>query len=62
LQGLGVLPNAVIVQALIIGTSLMAGSYFSKRLLLRIPAERFHLLMEGVMLLSGLTLIAAAFF
>lgn len=59
-RSLGVLPNAVIVQAVIIGASLMAGSYFSKRLLLRMPAERFYLLMEGVLLLSGLTMLAAA--
>jgi len=59
---LGVLPNDIIVQALIIGSSLMVGSYFSKRLLLRMSAQRFHLLMEGVLLLAGLTMLAAAFF
>ena len=59
-RSLGVLPDAVIVQGLIIGTSLMAGSYFSKRLLLRMSAERFHLLMEGVLLLAGLSMLAAA--
>ncbi len=46
-RSFGVLPDTVVVQALIIGASLMAGSFFSKRLLLRLPAERFYLLMEG---------------
>ena len=59
---LGVLPNDIIVQALIIGSSLMVGSYFSQRLLLRMSAQRFHLLMEAVLLLAGLTMLAAAFF
>ena len=61
-RSFGALPDAVIVQALIIGTSLMAGSWFSKHLLLRLPAERFFLLMEAVLLVSGLTMLAAAFF
>ena len=60
-RSLGVLPNDIIVQALIIGSSLMVGSYFSKRLLLRMSAQRFHLLMEAVLLLAGLTMLAAAF-
>jgi uncharacterized protein len=60
-RSFGVLPNAVILQALIIGTSLMAGSFLSKRLLLRLPAERFYLLMEAVLLVSGLTMLGAAF-
>ena len=60
-RSFGVLPDDVVVQALIIGTSLMAGSVLSKRLLLRLPAERFFLLMEAVLLLSGLTMIVAAF-
>lgn len=60
-RSFGVLPDTVIVQALIIGSSLMVGSYFSKRLLLRMSAERFHLLMEGVLLASGLAMLVAAF-
>jgi uncharacterized membrane protein YfcA len=60
-RSFGVLPDALVLQGLIIGTSLMAGSYFSKRLLLRLSAERFFLLMEAVLLVSGLTMLAAAF-
>jgi uncharacterized membrane protein YfcA len=57
----GALPNEAIVQGLIIGSSLMAGSVLSKRFLLRMPAERFHLMMEGVMLFAGATMLIAAF-
>jgi uncharacterized protein len=60
-RSFGVLPDTVVVQALIIGTSLMAGSFLSKRLLLRLPAERFYLLMEAVLLVAGLTMLGAAF-
>jgi len=60
-RSFGVLPNAIIVQALIIGSSLMAGSFLSKRLMLRLPAERFYLLMEAVLLVCGLTMLVAAF-
>jgi hypothetical protein len=60
-RSFGVLPDALILQALIIGSSLMAGSYFSKPLLLRLPAQRFYLLMEAVLLVSGLTMLGAAF-
>jgi hypothetical protein len=60
-RSFGVLPDTVVVHALIIGASLMAGSFASKRLLLRLPAERFYLLMEAVLLVSGLTMLGAAF-
>jgi uncharacterized membrane protein YfcA len=57
----GVLPDTVVVQACIIGASLMAGSFFSKRLMLRLPTAYFYWLMESVLLVSGLTMLAAAF-
>jgi uncharacterized membrane protein YfcA len=50
-----------VVQGLIIGASLMAGSWAAKYLVLRIPPERFVLLMEAVLFLSGLTMLVAAF-
>jgi hypothetical protein len=60
-RSFGALTNEVIVQGLIIGSSLMAGSWAAKYIVLRIPAHRFHLLMEAVLLLSGLTMLTAAF-
>ena len=60
-RNFGALTNEVMVQGLIIGSSLMAGSWAAKHVVLRIPAERFHTLMEAVLLLSGATMVAAAF-
>jgi hypothetical protein len=60
-RSFGALPNEIIVQGLIIGTSLMAGSVLAKRFVLRLPPERFYLLMEAVLLFSGLTMLVAAF-
>jgi uncharacterized protein len=49
------------VQGLIIGTSLMAGSVLAKRFVLRLPPERFYLMMEAVLLFAGTTMLIAAF-
>jgi uncharacterized membrane protein YfcA len=60
-RSFGALPNEIMVQGLIIGTSLMAGSVLAKRFVLKLPAERFYLLMEAVLLFAGLTMLGAAF-
>jgi uncharacterized membrane protein YfcA len=60
-RSFGALTNEVILQGLIIGTSLMAGSWAAKYLVLRIAPERFHLLIEAVLFVSGLTMLVAAF-
>jgi hypothetical protein len=39
----------------------MAGSWAAKAIVLRIPPERFVLLMEAVLLVSGLTMLVAAY-
>ena len=59
---LGALPPDIIVKGLITGSTLMAGAVIAKRFVLQMPAERFRLLMDGLMLASGLTLLGAAFF
>ena len=59
-RSLGALPGDAIVQGLVIGASLMAGSYAAKRFVLRISPERFRLLMDGLMLISGAALLWAA--
>ena len=38
----------------------MAGSFLAKRFVLSMPEERFRLLMDGLLLLSGLTMLWAA--
>jgi uncharacterized protein len=57
----GALPNEIVLQGIIIGTSLMAGSVLAKRFVLRLPPERFYLLMEAVLLFAGLTMLVGAF-
>ena len=57
----GALPLDAIVKGLIIGSSLMAGSFLAKRFVLKLDAEHFRTLMDGLLLLSGLTMLWAAF-
>jgi uncharacterized membrane protein YfcA len=54
---LGVIDQRAIVQGLLIGVFVLIGSTLSKRLVLRIPEQRFVQLMEGVMLFSGLSIL-----
>ncbi|MEX2221443.1 MAG: sulfite exporter TauE/SafE family protein [Candidatus Rokuibacteriota bacterium] len=57
----GALPLDVITQGLITGASLMAGAWIARRFVLRLHPDRFHLLMDALMLLSGLTMLWTAF-
>jgi uncharacterized protein len=57
---LGALPLELVGDGLIVGAALMVGSFFAKRLVLRIPPERFRHLMDALMLISGATLLWTA--
>jgi len=57
----GALPLDVITQGLITGASLMIGAWIAKRFVLRLHPDRFRLLMDTLMLLSGLTMLYTAF-
>jgi len=59
-RSFGALPWDAIAKGLVIGASLMAGSYLAKRFVLRLPAERFRLLMDGMMAVSGIAMLWAA--
>jgi uncharacterized membrane protein YfcA len=61
-QGFGALPAKVVIEGLITGTSLMAGAFLAKRLVLRLEPEQFRLLMEGLMLASGAVMLWSAGF
>ena len=61
-RGFGALPLEIAAKGLIIGATLMAGAFIAKRFVLKMDAARFRLLMDGLMLLSGLTLLWAAIF
>jgi hypothetical protein len=48
---------AAIVQGLMIGVFVLIGAIFSKRIVLALPEDKFLLLMELVMLLSGASIL-----
>ena len=58
---LGFLNTTAIIQGLLIGSCVLAGSIFSKRIVLALPEKRFLLLMELVMLISGVSILAMSF-
>jgi uncharacterized membrane protein YfcA len=57
----GALPLEIVLKGLITGSTLMAGAFLAKRFVLAMDAARFGLLMDGLMLLSGVTLLVTAF-
>jgi uncharacterized membrane protein YfcA len=59
-RSFGALPADILTKGLIIGSSLMVGSFVAKRLVLKLRAEQFSMLIEGLLLLSGLTMLGAA--
>ncbi len=59
-RSFGALPWDAIGQGLIIGSSLMAGSFLAKRYVLKMDAERFRHLMDGLLVMSGVTMLWAA--
>lgn len=55
---LGFLNVEAIIQGLLIGSCVLLGSIFSKKIVLALPEKKFLLLMELVMLISGLSILA----
>jgi len=60
-RSFGALPWEIALQGLIVGSTLMAGAFIAKRFVLRMDPARFRLLMDGLLLLSGASLLIAAF-
>jgi uncharacterized membrane protein YfcA len=56
----GALPADIIAEGLITGSSLMGGAFLAKRFVLKLEPERFRLVMDGLMLVSGATMLVAA--
>ncbi|MDB5796886.1 MAG: hypothetical protein JWP36_788 [Paucimonas sp.] len=54
------LPAEAIAKGLIIGSSIMLGSFVAKRFVLKLEPELFRLMMDVIMLASGATMIWAA--
>lgn len=59
-RSLGALPVETITKGLIIGSSLVSGAFIAKRLVLKLNGERFKRLMDGLLLMAGLTMLWAA--
>ena len=59
-RGFGALPVDVLLQGLIVGASLMAGTFAGKALVLRMSAVAHGHVLDGLLLFSGLALLAAA--
>jgi hypothetical protein len=56
-QHFGVLPMDIIVKGLIAGSSLMVGAFIAKPFVLRLNAQVFRHVMDGLMLASGLAML-----
>jgi uncharacterized membrane protein YfcA len=61
-RSFGALPLEIITKGMIVGSTLMAGAYVAKRFVLKMQPEQFRLLMDGLLLVSGLALLWTAFF
>jgi len=59
-RGLGALPFDAIVKGLITGSSLMVGAFVAKRVVLKLSPQGYRLLLDALLLCSGLTLLWAA--
>ncbi len=59
-QQLGIIDASATARGLLIGAFVLAGSTLSKRFVLKLPESRFVQLMEGVMLVSGLSILGMA--
>lgn len=59
-RSFGALPWDVAVKGLITGSALMVGSFVARPFVLRVEPARFRLLMDGLMLASGVTLLWTA--
>jgi uncharacterized membrane protein YfcA len=59
-RGFDALPAKVLLQGVIAGSSLMAGSFIGRLVVLRLTPTTFRLLIDALMGVSGLTLLWAA--
>jgi uncharacterized membrane protein YfcA len=60
-ERLGALTADLALKGLIAGSSLMLGAFIAKRFVLHVKPEQFRLLMDGIMLAAGLTMLFNAF-
>ena len=56
----GALTPEIFLKGLIAGSSLMSGAFIAKRFVLRLEPEMFRLVMDGIMLAAGLSMLWTA--
>jgi uncharacterized membrane protein YfcA len=56
----GALTGEIALKGLIAGASLMSGAFIAKRFVLRLEADVFRLVMDGIMLAAGLSMLWTA--
>ena len=56
-QQFGALTPDIALKGLIAGSSLMSGAFVAKRFVLRLEPEMFRLVMDGIMLAAGLSML-----
>src|SRR4030081_412842 len=56
----GALTPEIALKGLIAGSSLMAGAFIAKRFVLRLDANMFRLVMDGIMLAAGISVLLSA--
>lgn len=59
-RGFDALPVKVVIEGLIAGSALMAGSFIGRLVVLKLPPSTFRLMIDGLMVFSGATLLWAA--
>ena len=59
-RGFNALPETVLLQGVAAGSSLMAGSFIGRLVVLRLTPHAFRLLIDALMAVSGVTLLWAA--
>jgi uncharacterized membrane protein YfcA len=59
-RSMGALPLEIIGKGVIVGCSLVGGAFFAKRFVRQLDAQRFRALMDGLLLVAGLTMLWAA--
>jgi uncharacterized protein len=62
LRNFELLPIEAITKGVLVGLALTAGAFISKRIVEKIRVEQFKLLMDGVLLFAGLSMLAAIYF
>jgi uncharacterized membrane protein YfcA len=58
--GLGALPWESVAKGLVVGSSITVGSFVAKRFVVALDADKYRLLIEGLLLVAGLTMLWAA--